>query len=184
MALVRVQIRRLDPDLPLPTYAHDGDAGADLHARVDVRLEPGERLLVPTGVAIAVPVGYVGLVHPRSGLAHRLGVSILNAPGTIDAGYRGEILVNLVNLDPTATVTLRRGDRIAQLLLQRVDTADFVEVDDLVPTARGTGGHGSTGLGPDEARAPQCFHDRRQGSSDTTSATSADHPPTRREGGG
>lgn len=178
-----MQIQRLDPDLPLPTYAHDGDAGADLHARVDVRLEPGERLLVPTGVAVALPDGYVGLVHPRSGLAHRLGVSIINAPGTIDAGYRGEILVNLVNLDRSAAVTLRRGDRIAQLVLQRVETADFVEVADLAPTTRGEGGHGSTGLGPDEARAPQCFHDR-QGSSDTTPATSADRPPTRQEGGG
>ncbi|MEV7623044.1 dUTP diphosphatase [Actinoplanes sp. NPDC089786] len=138
-------VRRLDPDLPLPAYAHPGDAGADLVAAEDVVLAPGERRLVPTGIAIALPEGYVGLVHPRSGLAHRLGVTVLNAPGTVDSGYRGEILVNLVNHDPAATVKISRGDRIAQLLVQRVERVAFHVVDELPDTVRGAGGHGSTG---------------------------------------
>ena len=142
---VPLPIRRLDPDLPTPVYAHPGDAGADLVAAADVELAPGERRLVPTGIAIALPDGYVGLVHPRSGLAHRLGVTVLNAPGTVDAGYRGEILVNLVNHDPAATVRISRGDRIAQLLVQRVERAAFHLVDELPETVRGAGGHGSTG---------------------------------------
>lgn len=142
---VVVPILRLDPDLPLPAYAHPGDAGADLVAAKDVELGPGQRRLVPTGIAVAVPDGYVGLVHPRSGLAHRLGVTVLNAPGTVDSGYRGEILVNLVNHDPAATVRIRRGDRIAQLLMQRVERARFHVVDELPETVRGDGGHGSTG---------------------------------------
>ena len=140
-----VPVRRLDPDLPVPAYAHPGDAGADLVAAADVELAPGERRLVPPGIAIAIPDGYVGLVHPRSGLAHRLGVTVLNAPGTVDAGYRGEILVNLVNHDPAATVRISRGDRIAQLLVQRVERAAFHVVDELPETLRGAGGHGSTG---------------------------------------
>jgi dUTP pyrophosphatase len=142
---VRVGVRRLDPGLPMPAYAHEGDAGADLHAAVDVELVPGARALVPTGVAIALPPGYVGLVHPRSGLAHRLGVTVLNAPGTVDSGYRGEILVNLVNHDPVSTATIARGDRIAQLVVQRVERADFEVVEELPDTLRGAGGHGSTG---------------------------------------
>jgi dUTP pyrophosphatase len=129
----------------MPAYAHPGDAGADLVAAADVELAPGERRLVPTGIAIAIPDGCVGLVHPRSGLAHRLGVTVLNAPGTVDAGYRGEILVNLVNHDPAATVRIARGDRIAQLLVQRVERAVFHAVDELPGTVRGAGGHGSTG---------------------------------------
>lgn len=140
-----VPVRLLDPDLPLPAYAHPGDAGADLVAAEDVVLAPGERRLVPTGIAIALPEGYVGLVHPRSGLAHRLGVTVLNAPGTVDAGYRGEIKVNLVNHDPAATVKISRGDRIAQLLVQPVERAVFRPVDELPETVRGAGGHGSTG---------------------------------------
>ncbi len=136
---------RLDPDLPLPAYAHPGDAGADLVSTVDVRLEPGQRSLVPTGLAIALPDGYVALVHPRSGLAARFGVSIVNAPGTVDAGYRGEISVLLVNLDPREPVDLQRGDRVAQLLVQQVEKARFVEVDRLPGSARGDGGYGSTG---------------------------------------
>jgi dUTP pyrophosphatase len=143
--VVEVPVRRLDSDLPLPAYAHPGDAGADLVAAEDVVLAPGECRLVPTGVAIALPDGYVGLVHPRSGLAHRLGVTVLNAPGTVDAGYRGEIKVNLVNHDRSATVKISRGDRIAQLLVQRVERAVFRPVDELPETVRGTGGHGSTG---------------------------------------
>lgn len=142
---VRIEVRRLDPQLPLPAYAHDGDAGADLYAATGVTLAPGARALVPTGIAIALPVGYVGLVHPRSGMAHRLGVTVLNAPGTVDAGYRGEIKVNLVNLDPVETAAIARGDRIAQLVVQRVERADFQMVDELSETSRGTGGHGSTG---------------------------------------
>ncbi len=142
---VQVAVRRLDPELPPPSYAHEGDAGADLYAAVDVELKPGERSLVPTGVAIALPVGYVGLVHPRSGLAAKLGVTVLNAPGTVDAGYRGEIFVNLVNHDPRTPALIRRGDRIAQLVVQQVERADFVEVPELPPSARGAGGHGSTG---------------------------------------
>ena len=136
---------RLAPDLPLPAYAHPGDAGADLVAARDVALGPGERQLVPTGVAIALPPGYVGLVHPRSGLAARLGVTVLNAPGTVDAGYRGEIMVILVNHDRANSVTISRGDRIAQLVVQRVERAHFHVVDELPDSSRGAGGHGSTG---------------------------------------
>lgn len=144
-----VPVVRLDPDLPLPAYAHPGDAGADLVTTVDLVLAPGERALVPTGVALAIPQGYVGLVHPRSGLAARHGLSIVNTPGTVDAGYRGEVKVLLVNLDPREPVELRRGDRVAQLVLQRVGRAGFVEVDALPDSARGAGGYGSTGgFGP------------------------------------
>ena len=140
-----IQVRRLDPAAVVPAYAHPGDAGADLGTTVDVRLEPGERALVPTGVAVALPQGFVGLIHPRSGLAARCGVSIVNSPGTVDSGYRGEIKVALVNLDPREPVVLRQGDRIAQLVVQRVEEARFVEVDELSGSVRGTGGHGSTG---------------------------------------
>lgn len=143
--MLDIPLRRLDTGLPVPAYAHPGDAGADLHTAVDVTLAPGERRLVPTGVALALPEGYVGLVHPRSGLAHRAGLSIVNAPGTVDAGYRGEIKVCLVNLDPAAPITLARGDRIAQLVVQRVEQVRFVEVDELEGSARGDGGYGSTG---------------------------------------
>ena len=142
---VRVAVRRLDPDLPLPSYAHPGDAGADLYAAVDLELAPGARALVPTGIAIALPPGYVGLVHPRSGLAHKLGVTVLNAPGTVDAGYRGEIQVNLINHDPERVAVIHRGDRIAQLVVQRVERADFDDVEELPGSERGAGGHGSTG---------------------------------------
>ncbi|HKE52109.1 MAG TPA: dUTP diphosphatase [Actinomycetes bacterium] len=131
--------------MPLPEYAHPGDAGADLCAATDVQLAPGARALVPTGVAIALPDGYAAFVHPRSGLAHRLGIGIVNAPGTVDAGYRGEISVLLINHDPERTVTLRRGDRIAQLVVQRVERAVFHEVERLPGSARADGGYGSTG---------------------------------------
>lgn len=142
---VTVQLRRLDPDLPLPSYARHADAGADLVTAVDVDLAPGERVTVPTGVAIALPEGYAGFVHPRSGLAARCGVTLVNAPGTIDAGYRGEIHVTLINLDPGEPVHLARGDRVAQLVVQQVATADFQVVDELPESERGAGGHGSTG---------------------------------------
>jgi dUTP pyrophosphatase len=140
-----VAVVRLDPGLPLPSYAHPGDAGADLHTTVDVTLAPGERALVPTGISIALPDGYVALVHPRSGLAARHGLSIVNAPGTVDAGYRGEVKVMLINHDPLTPVELRRGDRIAQLVVQRFERARFVEVDRLPGSVRGAGGYGSTG---------------------------------------
>ncbi|MGA4668308.1 dUTP diphosphatase [Propionibacteriaceae bacterium Y1923] len=140
-----LEVHLLDPDLPVPGYAHPGDAGADLHAREDVTLQPGERRLVPTGVALAIPEGYAGFVHPRSGLAARHGLGMVNAPGVIDAGYRGEIMVNLVNLDRHTAITLQRGDRVAQLVIQPVARADFRVVERLDETARGSGGHGSSG---------------------------------------
>lgn len=143
--VVDVLIRRLDPDAPIPAPAHPGDAGADLITTVDVVLGAGERITVPTGIAIALPYGFAGFVLPRSGLAARHGVGIVNAPGTIDAGYRGEIMVALVNHDPTTPVRLRRGDRIAQLVVQRVEQVLFHEVDTLPGSARGEGGYGSTG---------------------------------------
>ncbi len=141
---VDVAVLQLDDGLPLPTYAHPGDAGADLYAAANARIEPGGRAVVPTGVAIALPDGYVGLVHPRSGLAARLGVTVLNAPGTIDSGYRGEIMVILVN-HAAEPASIARGDRIAQLVIQRVERAHFHRVDALDETARGAGRHGSTG---------------------------------------
>ena len=134
----------------MPARAHDGDAGVDLYSAVDVELAPGRRELVPTGIAVAIPHGMVGLVHPRSGLATRVGLSIVNTPGTIDAGYRGEVKVTLINLDPDTPITVRRGDRIAQLLVQRVELPELVEVTSfdeagLADTSRGEGGHGSSG---------------------------------------
>ncbi|GAA4096290.1 dUTP diphosphatase [Nocardioides kongjuensis] len=140
-----IAVQQLDPELPLPAYAHPGDAGADLVAGVDVDLAPGERALIPTGIAIALPEGYVALIHPRSGLAARHGLSIVNTPGTVDAGYRGEIKVLLINHDPVEAITLRRGDRIAQLVVQRVERARFEAVSALPDSVRGSGGYGSTG---------------------------------------
>lgn len=142
---VPITVHRLDPGLPLPAYAHSGDAGADLHTAIDVLLDPGERVTVPTGLAIALPDGYAAFVHPRSGLAARCGLTVVNAPGTVDAGYRGEIRVTLLNTDPRTPVKLSRGDRIAQLVIQRVERAEFVEADTLPESARGSGGFGSTG---------------------------------------
>ena len=145
MANVQVLITRLDPSIPLPVYAKGGDAGADIVTRIDVTLQPGERALVPTGIAIALPDGYVALVHPRSGLAIKHGVTMVNAPGTVDAGYRGELQCILINHDRTDAVTFHKGDRIAQLVIQKVERAEFVEVQDLPGSGRGTGGFGSTG---------------------------------------
>jgi dUTP pyrophosphatase len=151
---VEVLLRRLDPDLPAPSYAHDGDAGADLVTAVDVTLQPGERAVVPTGTAIALPQGYAAFVHPRSGLAARCGMALVNAPGTVDSGYRGEIQVIVVNLDPRQPITLRRGDRLAQLVIQRVERARFVEVQELPESVRAEGGFGSTGGWVDDGREP------------------------------
>ena len=142
---IDVQLIRLDPDVPLPAYALPGDAGADLCAAEDVDLAPGARAIVRTGIAIALPVGYAAFVHPRSGLAARHGVTLVNAPGTIDSGYRGEIKVILLNTDPARPVSLRRGDRIAQLVVQRVEHVRFREVTALPGSDRGEDGFGSTG---------------------------------------
>ncbi len=142
---IEVLVKRLDPGLPLPRRAHPGDAGSDLFAAVDVDLKPGERAVVGTGVAIALPDGYAAFVHPRSGLAAEHGVTIVNAPGTVDAGYRGEIKVILLNTDSERSVRLQRGDRIAQLVIQRVVMPVFLEVETLPGSQRGDGGHGSTG---------------------------------------
>ena len=138
-------ITRLDPDVPLPSYARQDDAGADLVCAEDVDLAPGQRAVVGTGIAIALPAGYAAFVHPRSGLAVRHGVTLVNAPGTVDAGYRGEIKVVLLNTDPATPVSFRRGDRIAQLVVQRVERAAFREVAALPDSARGDNGFGSTG---------------------------------------
>ena len=149
----RVPVQLLHRDARLPAHAKEGDAGADLTSVAEVALAPGERALVPTGIALALPTGWVGLVHPRSGLAARHGISVVNAPGTVDSGYRGEIMVNLINLDPRETVTIRPGDRIAQLLLQEVGRGDYHVVDSLPPSSRGETGHGSSGgFGPQSSR--------------------------------
>ncbi|HET8795435.1 MAG TPA: dUTP diphosphatase [Arthrobacter sp.] len=142
---IDIELKQLDPDLEVPSYAHPGDAGADLRTRVDVHLAPGERVLVPTGVAVALPVGFVALIHPRSGLATKHGLTIVNAPGTVDAGYRGEISVTLLNTDQSEPINLRRGDRIAQMVIQRVEQARFHVVEELPDSLRGAGGFGSTG---------------------------------------
>lgn len=140
-----VDVLRLDPEVPLPTYARVGDAGCDLVTTVDVELAPGERALLPTGIALALPEGYAAFVHPRSGLAVQHGIGLVNGPGTIDAGYRGEIKVVLVNHDRHETVRLKRFDRVAQLVVQRVEQITWREADALPESERGAGGHGSTG---------------------------------------
>ncbi|MDR1851880.1 MAG: dUTP diphosphatase [Propionibacteriaceae bacterium] len=145
MAEPQIKLVRLDAGLPIPAYAHEGDAGADLYSTTDVELAPGERRLVSTGIAIELPPGFAAFVHPRSGLAAREGLSIVNTPGTIDAGYRGEIKVCLWNTDRSRAITLKRGDAIAQLVIQRVARATFVPVDSLSDSQRGAGGYGSTG---------------------------------------
>jgi len=145
MTNVQVLITRLDPSIPLPKYAKGGDAGADIVTRVNVTLQPGERALVPTGISIALPDGYVALVHPRSGLAIKHGVTMVNAPGTVDAGYRGELQCIMINHDPKEPVTFHKGDRIAQLVIQKVERAEFVEVEQLPGSARADNGFGSTG---------------------------------------
>jgi dUTP pyrophosphatase len=146
MSRIKIEFKLLHKLAQAPKYAHDGDAGADLVCIEDVTLAPGERQLVPTGVAIGLPAGYVGLVHPRSGLANKHGIGIVNTPGTIDSGYRGELKICLINLDPKDSVTLPAGSRIAQLVIQEVTTAQFVEVDELDDTERSDNGFGSTGI--------------------------------------
>lgn len=145
MSSVQVLLSRIDPGVPVPSYATAGDAGVDLVTTSDVVIAPGERVVVGTGVAIALPAGHAGFVHPRSGLAARVGLSVVNTPGTIDAGYRGEIRVCLINHDPREPIELRRGDRIAQLVVQRVEHVVFTEVAELPDSERGSGGYGSTG---------------------------------------
>ncbi len=145
MKSLQVLITRNDPTIPLPTYAKPGDAGADLATTIDFTLEPGQRMLVPTGISIALPPGYVALVHPRSGLAMKHGVTLLNSPGTIDAGYRGEISCILINTDRTQAISFKKGDRIAQLLIQSFEKVDFIEVSSLPGSNRAEGGFGSTG---------------------------------------
>ena len=146
MSNLQVLIKRIDPGVPLPKYSKGGDAGADIVTRIDLILEPGERALAPTGIAIALPNGYAAFAHPRSGLAIKHGVSMVNTPGTIDAGFRGELQVILINLDPRESISFKRGDRIAQLVFQKVEHADFVEVEELPGSGRADGGFGSTGL--------------------------------------
>lgn len=145
--IVRVAISRLDTDLPLPAYARPGDAGLDLCAADGVTVEPGARVLVRTGIALAIPDGFAALILPRSGLALRHGLTVLNSPGLIDSGYRGEVKVLMVNTDRYVAVKLTRGDRIAQLVVQRIEDVQLTEVDELPPTERGTGGFGSSGVG-------------------------------------
>ncbi|MFM8192117.1 MAG: dUTP diphosphatase [Actinomycetota bacterium] len=142
---MKVLITRLDKELPLPRYAKPGDAGADVFSRIDLEIAPGSRALVPTGISIALPDGYAAFAHPRSGLAIKYGVGMVNAPGTIDAGYRGELQIILINHDPQETFSIKRGDRIAQLVFQKVESAEFIEVETLPGSGRGDGGFGSTG---------------------------------------
>lgn len=145
MKNLQVLITRLDESIPLPTYAKGGDAGADIVSRIDITLKPGERALVPTGISIALPDGYAAFVHPRSGLAIKHGVTMVNAPGTVDAGFRGELQCIMINHDRLESITFKKGDRIAQLVIQKVERAEFVEVKELPGSGRGTGGFGSTG---------------------------------------
>ena len=142
---VEVLITRLDDGIPVPSYAKPGDAGTDLCSRIDMVLAAGERALVPTGISVALPNGYVALVHPRSGLAIKHGISMVNTPGTVDAAYRGELQVILINHDPRESFTIKKGDRIAQLVIQKVERAQFIEVASLPGTHRSDGGFGSTG---------------------------------------
>jgi dUTP pyrophosphatase len=158
---MHIAIRRLDPDLSLPTRQHEDDAGYDLVAREDATLAPGGgRVTIPTGVAVAIPPGYAGFVQPRSGLAYRHGVTVLNTPGLVDAGYRDELRVIMVNLDPVDAFTIRRGDRIAQLVIQRIETVEWTVVDELGTSERGIGGFGSTGVHSPPTPTP--VHDGRR----------------------
>jgi len=143
--MVEIQIKLLDEGLTVPRYQHDGDAGLDLPSRIDFALEPGARAMIPTGIAVAIPKGYAGFVLPRSGLASRHGISLVNSPGLVDAGYRGEMAIVMINTDKHETFHIKRGDRIAQLVIQRVENVTLTTVDELDDTSRGAGGFGSTG---------------------------------------
>jgi dUTP pyrophosphatase len=154
-----VLVHRIDPGVPLPAYALPGDAGADIVTAVDITLAPGERAVLPTGLAIALPDGFAAFVHPRSGLAARAGLGLVNAPGTIDSGYRGELKVIVINHDRSEPLRIARGERVAQVVVQRVEHAEFVEVDELPASQRGAGGHGSTGGAAVLARALQDGHE-------------------------
>ena len=145
MSQLKVLVTRIDNSMPTPSYAKGGDAGADLSTAIDFTIGPGERKLIPTGISIALPDGYAAFVHPRSGLAIKYGVSMVNTPGTIDAGYRGELQVILINHDLTQSASFKKGDRIAQLVIQKVERAEFVEVTQLPGSQRASGGFGSTG---------------------------------------
>ena len=143
--MIKIQIKLLDEDLPMPRYQHEGDAGLDLPSRVDYVLEPGERAMIPTGIAVAIPRGYAGFVLPRSGLASRHGIALVNSPGLVDAGYRGEMAIIMINTDKREAFHIKRGDRIAQLVIQKVVEATTIQVSELDATSRGSGGFGSTG---------------------------------------
>jgi len=143
--MIEIQIKLLDDALPMPRYSHEGDAGLDLPSRIDFVLEPGERAMIPTGIAVAIPRGYAGFVLPRSGLAARHGIALVNSPGLVDAGYRGEMAIVMINTDKQEPFHIKRGDRIAQLVIQKVVEATTVEVSELDSTSRGEGGFGSTG---------------------------------------
>ena len=143
--MIKIQIKLLDEDLPMPRYQHEGDAGLDLPSRVDYVLEPGERAMIPTGIAVAIPRGYAGFVLPRSGLASRHGIALVNSPGLVDSGYRGEMAIVMINTDQREAFHIKRGDRIAQLVIQKVEAVVPRRVDELDDTARGSGGFGSTG---------------------------------------
>lgn len=142
---MKVLIKRLDPALPIPSYAKPGDAGADIYSRIDVELNPGERKMIPTGIAIALPPGFAAFVHPRSGRAIKEGLGMVNAPGTVDAAYRGELQVILINHDSQNSISIKRGERIAQLVIQKVEHAEFIELVELPGSSRGASGFGSTG---------------------------------------
>jgi dUTP pyrophosphatase len=150
--MIQLKVKLLEEGVPMPRYQHQGDAGLDLPSRIDLVLDPGRRAWVPTGISVAIPAGYAGLVLPRSGLASRHGIALVNSPGLIDSGYRGEIAVVLLNTDPSEPFHIRRGDRIAQLVIQRIDEVSLIKVDELDDTSRGEGGFGSTGTsaGPAE----------------------------------
>ena len=147
--MIEIEIKLLDEGLPMPRYQHEGDAGLDLPSRVDYELGPGERAMIPTGIAVAIPRGYAGFVLPRSGLASRHGISLVNSPGLVDSGYRGELAIVMINTDRQKPFDIKRGDRIAQLVIQRVVEARTVQVKELDDTSRGVGGFGSTGKSVD-----------------------------------
>jgi dUTP pyrophosphatase len=143
---MEIEVKLLDKGMEAPVYAHDGDAGCDLRSSVDLTLKPGQRAMVPTGLAVAIPDGLAGFVQPRSGLAAKHGISVVNTPGLIDSGYRGEVKVILINLDESEPFEIKRGDKIAQLVIQRVETVTYRPVEELTDTKRGAGGFGSTGV--------------------------------------